>query len=235
MTDLLLLHGALGAAAQMQPLVAHFERTHRVHVLEFEGHGASAMRNRPYRIEHFAENVLTYLEAASLQSVAVFGFSMGGYVALHLAGSEPSRIERIATLGTKFDWTPESAARETRMLDAEVMLEKVPGFAAMLQQRHSAPGWKNVLLRTAEMMTALGAEPAVDTARLGRVNVPVRICVGDRDRMVSLEESIGAFRALPNAELQVLPATPHPLEQVPAERVVAALADFFSDDRAQRT
>jgi hypothetical protein len=45
---------------------------------------------------------------------------------------------------------------------------------------------------------------------------------------VSVEEAAGAFRALPNGELLVLPRTPHPLEQVDAGRLATALAEFFA-------
>ena len=37
--------------------------------------------------------------------------------------------------------------------------------------------------------------------------------LGDRDKMVSLDETVAVYKSLPNAEMCVLPNTPHPLEQ----------------------
>jgi hypothetical protein len=55
----------------------------------------------------------------------------------------------------------------------------------------------------------------------------VRVMVGDRDAMVSVEESAAAARALPAGELAVLPRTPHPIEQVRLERLVGEIDDFL--------
>lgn len=203
----------------------------RAHLLDFEGHGAAGARGRAFRIEHFAENAAAYVEreAAALGGpVRIFGYSMGGYVALHLAAARPALVERVMTLGTKFQWTPEIAARETGMLDPARIREKVPHFARALAERHTAEGWETVLDRTAEMMRSLGEHAPLGAAELGSVGQRVRIAVGDRDATVTLEESAGAYRALPNAELEVLPATPHPLEKVSAIRLVRSLGEFFA-------
>jgi pimeloyl-ACP methyl ester carboxylesterase len=186
------------------------------------------MRNRPFRIEHFAENVIDYLDAHSLVAADMFGYSMGGYVALYLADIQGARVGRIATLGTKFDWSPQSAARETRMLDPEAIRAKVPAFANALEARHTAAGWKNVLERTAEMMTELGENKLLDDEQLGGVEHRVRIGIGDRDRMVSIEESLWAYRALPNGELEVMPSTPHPIEQVSTRQLAHSIETFFT-------
>lgn len=64
--NLLLLHGALGASDQFAPLLPLLEEHYQVHCLDFEGHGRAALRSRPFRIEHFAENAIDYLEQQAL-------------------------------------------------------------------------------------------------------------------------------------------------------------------------
>src|SRR5438105_2423762 len=133
---LLLLHGALGASDQFAPLVLLLEEKYYVPLLDFEGHGSAPLRDRPFRIEHFAENVLDYLRQQSIESVHIFGYSMGGYVACRLAGAHPESVQNIATLGTKFYWDREVAAREVAYLDTEKMTAKVPHFARALEEKH---------------------------------------------------------------------------------------------------
>jgi len=228
---LILLHGALGAAPQLAPLAALLaERLDRpVEPLELEGHGETPAHPDGYSIERLAEQVVAWLDARGAARAALFGYSMGGYVALHLARVHPERVAAVATLGTKFRWDAATAAREAARLDPAAIRAKVPRFADALAARHAgAGGWEAVLARTAALLRSLGERSLLTDATLAEVAQPVRVVVGDRDATVTVEESAGAYRALPNGELLVLPRTPHPLEQVDAGRLSAALADFFA-------
>ena len=225
--NLLLLHGALGSKSQFSSLIPLLEETFHIHTLDFEGHGSSPLRDRAFRDEHFAENVLDYLNENSIQSVSVFGYSMGGHVGLYLARKHPERIHRIFTLATKFLWTPENIDREASSLDAEKILKRVPHFAKVLQDRHAVSGWKNVLQKTREMFYELGESNSLPIEELRQIHHVVRIGVGDRDSMVNIEESVQVYRSLPQGELQIFPKTPHPLEKVPVSYLVSSMVGFF--------
>lgn len=225
--NLLLLHGALGSKSQFSSLIPLLEETFHIHTLDFEGHGSSPLRDRAFRDEHFAENVLDYLNENSIQSISVFGYSMGGHVGLYLARKHPERIHRIFTLATKFLWTPENIDREASSLDAEKILKRVPHFAKVLQDRHAVSGWKNVLQKTREMFYELGESNSLPIEELRQIHHVVRIGVGDRDSMVNIEESVQVYRSLPQGELQIFPNTPHPLEKVPVSYLVSSMVGFF--------
>jgi len=225
--DLVLLHGALGAGTTLAPLAACLGSAFRVHTLDFEGHGSAGVATRPFRMAHFVENVRLHLDRAGVEQAAVFGYSMGGYVALALALAHPERVTRVATLGTKFRWDPATAAREAARLDAQAIHRKVPAFAEVLAQRHAgAGGWERVLAATAEMLHALGDAPVLTDETLTGLALPVRVMVGDRDATVTVEEALAVARLLPAGELQVLPGTPHPLEQVDLPTLDTALRGF---------
>ncbi|MBL7997760.1 MAG: alpha/beta fold hydrolase [Candidatus Kapabacteria bacterium] len=215
MNTLIHLHGALGASAQFAPLIAELPDYNNL-TLDFEGHGSQPDGGRAFRIEHFAENLRAFITENNLAPVRIVGYSMGGYVALWLAAHEPELIHSIVTLGTKFDWSPESAAKEVRFLDPDVMLEKVPAFAAALERRHTAAGWRTVLEKTKDMMLDLGANPRITPDVLLKVACPVCLGRGDYDTMVSYDETLPVFKHIPNAQMYMLPATPHPIEKVNA-------------------
>ena len=228
MADLLLLHAALGARSQFDALAGELGERFTIHSLDFEGHGEAGPSDRPFRIEAFAENVVAYLDRNALATVDIFGYSMGGYVALHLAAVMPERVGRIFTLGTKLRWDPETSAREVRMLDPETIARKVPRFAEQLERRHAgAGGWRLVLEKTAEMMIALGDSSPLTDERFGSIAHRVRIGVGDRDATVGVEESAGVYRLLANGELMVFPRTPHPIERAPIELIASEIGRFF--------
>ena len=60
----------------------------------------------------------------------------------------------------------------------------------------------------AKFVTMATTEPHIDVADLRRVSAPTLIVVGDDD-IVTLEHTVDLYRAVPNAELAVVPGTSH--------------------------
>jgi pimeloyl-ACP methyl ester carboxylesterase len=227
-SNLVLLHGALGAASQFGALKTALENDHSVSVLNFSGHGGKPFAPG-FSIETFAQELLAFFDQNNIEKADVFGYSMGGYVALQLARTAQERIGKIITLATKFDWTPEIAAREVKMLDPEKIEEKVPAFAEMLALRHAPNDWKEVLRKTAGLMLALGGRNLLDVNVLSKIPHPALICLGDSDQMISMEETRRAAEALPNGKLLIFDQTPHPFEKVDVEKLAAAIRDFLKE------
>ena len=227
--DLLLLHGALGAAEQYASLLPILRAAGKVHTLDFEGHGGAAHLDRSFKAEHFVANVLDYLEENRLARVDIFGYSMGGHIALCLGRKNPERVRRIFTFATKFDWTPDTAEREASYLDPDLIIGKAPEFARALEARHGADRWKDVLKKTKEMTLCQGREKTLTDQDFQQINQPVRLSMGDRDKMVSLEETIRIYRLLPHAQLQIFPSTPHLIEQTSTKMLANAMMSFFAD------
>src|SRR5215203_1275354 len=119
MEALILLHGALGSRAQLAPLDRLLSNHFDVHALDFPGHGGTPLPPH-FSIPSLARSVQQYCEEKGLREVSVFGYSMGGYVALYLALQAPALVRRIITLATKFQWDVATAAREVKMLQPEL-------------------------------------------------------------------------------------------------------------------
>lgn len=227
MQQIILLHGAIGAADQLIPLETELRAAgHDVFRLSFPGHGGIPV-SETFGIPAFAAALESFILEQELQQPAVFGYSMGGYVALYLASQRPGLLGPIAVLAAKYDWTPEGALKESKMLDPQTIEEKVPKFAAALAGRHGAD-WAVLLNRTAVMMQELGARPLLTSEVLSAVTNQVLVGLGDRDNMVSLNETLDIFKALPAAQLFVLPATQHPIEKVPVATLAQLLTTFFN-------
>ena len=225
---LLLLHGALGAGEQFAPLVPLLRDRFDLHWLDFAGHGARPLRAPGFSMEHFGENVRDYLREHGMARAHFFGYSMGGYVACTLALSHPEVVMSITTLGTKFYWDAETAAREVGRLDPQKIAAKVPHFAQALAARHTATGWEAVLSQTRDLLLALGERGGLRPGAVAGLAPRMRICQGDRDATVTVGESSEMARALPHGELEVLPGTPHEFERVPLARLAYTLTDFFT-------
>lgn len=225
---LLLLHGALYTSAEFAPIIPLLDETRDPITIDFAGHGSAASPDVPLSIELFGRQALAGIDEAGVDVVDIMGYSMGGYVALWMALHHPERVGRIVTLATKLRWDPQTSAREASMLDPDKIEAKVPAFAATLSARHGADRWKELTKQTAAMLLRLGVNPSVPLSAAPTIQTPVRLMVGDRDSMVSIEETIEFYRALPNGELAVLPATPHPLERVRPRDIADAVRETGS-------
>lgn len=227
MDPLLILHGALGSREQLEPLRQALAAGRDVHSLNFSGHGGAPFPSRPFGIALFAEDVLWWMKSREISRVEIVGYSLGGYVGLYLARHHPSSISAVATFATKFRWNRESAAKEAALLDPARMREKIPAFASALAARHSEARWEEVVRGTAGMMLELGATPALAVGDLRAIACPALLGVGDRDAMVSIDETAEACRELPNGSLLVLPSTAHAIEKVPVGLLASAIRGFL--------
>jgi len=224
MTPILLLHGALGSKLQLEPLKKLLEiKGCTVYSINFSGHSGKSVKQKEFGIELFAQDVLEFLELESIQAVDIFGYSMGGCVALLFAHLYPLHVGKIITLGTKYDWSPESAENETSKLDPEKILLKVPAFARILEHRHAPNDWKELLHKTKTMMHALGNNPLLNKENLNLIKHPTTILLGDEDDMADRDFSIQIADWLPNGEFKLLEATPHPIEKVNLEKFISLI------------
>jgi pimeloyl-ACP methyl ester carboxylesterase len=228
MQSVLLLHGALGCSAQLEPLkLALQQKGLVVFELNFSGHGGQPFSGN-FGIEHFADETRNYIISNKLESVSVFGYSMGGYVAVWLAYQHPELISRVVTLGTKFDWSPESAAREISKMNPERIEQKIPAFARLLQQRHAPNDWRELMQKTSTMMQQLGDTPLLTEKILSEIETPITIALGDADDMADRAYSQKVSTLLPNAKFHLLANTPHPIEKVNVDEMVRLIVQALS-------
>lgn len=225
MQNIILLHGAIGAKDQLEPLAAELKQQgYNVFTLSFSGHGQTPFASN-FGIEQFALELEQFIKINNLDKPTVFGYSMGGYVALYLAQRNPNILGNIITLGTKFEWSPEIAQKEVKMLDSKTIIEKVPKFAEALQKRHGQD-WELLLQKTAEMMLSLGNKNALTLNDFTTIENKVLIGLADKDTMVSLEETTAVYKQLKNGAMFMLPNTKHPIESVNVRLLVRIIEGF---------
>jgi pimeloyl-ACP methyl ester carboxylesterase len=90
--------------------------------------------------------------------------------------------------------------------------------------------WKIVLQKTTQMMIALGSSNTLKVEDYALIATPVLILLGDRDKMVSLDETVNVYKSLPNAQMGILPRTPHPIEQVDIDVLSFCITHFLLPD-----
>lgn len=76
-------------------------------------------------------------------------------------------------------------------------------------------------------MYSLGEGKGLKNVDYPDIKAPILLLVGDKDKMVTIEETVNVYRQLSNAYLGVLPNTPHLIEQVNHESIVYEIKQFM--------
>ena len=226
--DLILLHGALGSQAQFAPLKQALQDHFTIYTYDLEGHSGKPIPEK-YSIASFEKELIQFMYQHGLNNIPIFGYSMGGYIALSASKNHLGRISKIMTLGTMLKWSPEIAANETKMLDPDIIEAKIPKFAQQLKERHAPQDWKVVMRKIAAMMIEMGDGAAMTDAAFGEINIPVLVGLGTNDQMVKLDHTLEMVDLVPLAEFRSFDGWKHPVESVNVEELAEAIVEYFGE------
>ncbi len=211
--QLILLHGALGSKSYFNELEKSLQEDFQVYSFDFSGHG----KNKGYHtfsVDGFKTQLSDYCIENKIENACVFGYSMGGYIALYLSAENPNLFKYILSYGTKFQWNKDISKNEIKHLDPIKIKEKVPSFGKYLQRIHPARNWEELLVDTQKLMLDLGENNRISKVDLSKVDIPIQIGLGSEDKMVSREESLEIVNKLPNAKLKEFVGFSHAFEKL---------------------
>ena len=137
-SGIVLVHGGAAHGRWWDHIAPLLARGTRVIAVDLSGHGDSGRRN-VYTLDCWADEVLTVASAAGISGPPlIIGHSMGGFVALRLAGLHGSRLEGVVVIDSPVrDITPEEqAAREHRAFGP---LRVYPTREAAIARFHPIP------------------------------------------------------------------------------------------------
>jgi 3-oxoadipate enol-lactonase len=109
-TPLVLVHSLALSARMWADIAGEFAAAHEVLALSLRGHGESSWSGEDFSVEDLTGDVLALLDHRGIERAHVLGLSMGGSVALTLAGLAPARVERLVLCDTTAWYGPEAPA-----------------------------------------------------------------------------------------------------------------------------
>ena len=214
---LVLLHGAYMTIGAMGELVPELAKTRQVIAIELQGHGHTADIDRPLSYEQMADDTAALLRHLEIQAADVFGFSMGGGVALQVAIRHPDLVRKLITVSSIFN----SGGAHPEMFE---MIEDItpelfagsPIEAAYLETAPN-PGDFPMLVEKLKALDRMPQDWPPESIR--GIAAPTMIVIGDSD-VTRTEHAVEMFRllgggvmgdlaGLPRAQLAVLPGTAH--------------------------
>ncbi|MFP4227697.1 MAG: methylmalonyl-CoA epimerase [Salinivenus sp.] len=224
----LCLHGAAGTVRHdLAPLMRRLEPQFHVVAVDLSGHGASSLPpDATLAMDRFVADAQAALDATEVASASVFGFSMGASVGLRLAQVHPERVERLALLSPRIDWTDALAETLQARLDLETFQERAPTQARALTTRHEAPKRLLTALRAFVATLPDASEGVLKT--LSELTTPTLVAALDDDPLFPLPDTHTLSQVLPNARFAVIPGSRHALPAVSLDVLVPLLQQHFS-------
>ena len=173
--------------------------------MEQMGHGRTAdLTNRPFHYHDMAEDAIELMHLLEIENAAVVGYSDGGIIALEMAIHHPDRVAKLAVSGTNCRTDSYTAKNAEWVRSFNPDAEPVTAAYARLSP-DGEDHWPIVLRRLQQMWSM---EPNLTDEQLQCIATPTLIVVDDSD-IVTLEHAIGMFRAIPDAQLCVVPHASH--------------------------
>jgi pimeloyl-ACP methyl ester carboxylesterase len=155
--------------AQVADLVA---AGHRVITFDNRGCGRSAAPPAPYRVADMAADTAALIEHLGLGSCDIVGYSLGGYIAQHLAATCPALVRRLVLVAGVGAAPAYALARARAAVDLALALDPLPSsfdVADLLLSLHSMRQLQNdddAVKVTSSLIEAGG--PWTNPGRLGQ-------------------------------------------------------------------
>jgi len=219
MSDVLLLHAGIADRRMWAPQIVALEGAgHRVLAPDLPGFGDAALEPPTVDYVAFAVDLID-------GPTAIVGCSFGGRVALEVAGSRPDLVRRLVLVAPGLGSTAWSEDSKAAFAEEEELLEQgdLAGAAAQQARMWLAPDASADVRELTAAMTvrsydqqlpvdgevrAVWPEPSAET-RVGELDVPTLVVVGDADRpeLLTLAEQLA--RELPDARLETIAGSGH--------------------------
>ena len=246
----LLLHGWPTSSVLWRDIVPVVAEGSRAIALDLPGFGRS---DKPLDASYsfrFYDSVLTgFLEQLGVERLGIAAHDLGGPIGLHWAAQHPERVSRLALLNTLV------FARPSLAVIAFIAICKTPGLRSWMT---SPAGIRFTMRlgisdksRVTDSLVAAYQEPfASDDARrvlakagaglhpdglkeieawLPRIDVPVRLLYGERDRVLPdvAKTMRKVAERVPQAELSTLPDCGHFCQEERPDEIGRELGRFF--------
>jgi pimeloyl-ACP methyl ester carboxylesterase len=229
---LIYLHGASGAC--WLPFLQTLTQNYDVIAPEHPGFGESDNPDWLDNIHDLAFFYLDVIEALNLDRVHLVGNSLGGWIAAELAVRNTQRLASLTLAGSAGLYVADVEQMDSFLATDEQRMRAFfynPKRAEAMIARVLDPKQEETALRNQATVAKLVWQPRSHDPHLGkwlhRIDVPTLLIWGDHDRMFPIEHAQAFAKAIPGAELVVIPKCGHVPQIEKPDEFVAALETFL--------
>jgi pimeloyl-ACP methyl ester carboxylesterase len=203
---LLLLHGFGGCTQNWHPFTAGLSQHYRLIVVDLRGHGHSTNPENRFTHREAANDVFRLLEKLGVDHFSAMGMSTGGMALLHMATSQPSRIDSMVLISTT-SYFPDQARAIMRRASYDTMPQEVREI-----YRECAKRGDEQIRQLITQFNALHEnydDMNFTTQSLSTIAARTLVVHGDRDNFFPVEIAVSIYRSIPDAALWIIPNGEH--------------------------
>jgi len=220
---LLVIHGFAGSIQGMSDAIKNLSKNFQVIAMDCRGHGQS---DKPHDLDAYGMNMIEdqirLLDHLKIKKAHVFGYSMGGAIAIGIVGFHPERVLSAIVGGA--GWVPPGQVREMPGLnwnDLAESMEQGKGIAplmlALIPEGDPKPTPEqlemvNKMFNSKQDPLALAAVirnfvPSPTEAQIRSNKIPVLALIGEKDRGKKDVDRLNGL--MPNLKIVVIPNASH--------------------------
>ena len=211
------------------------------------GSGATVHNGGPVTFDVLVADLLAFVDALKLDKPAVGGFSEGGATATLAARNAPDRFcalvnhagfdyfyqrpDTMSDFRTAFGGSPDATVADPDIVEGMFRTDyQMGGFFDRLQADYDgAQGqgyWKQYIGQLFDR-TVTGVALTKDD--LNRIALPTLVMAGDRDFFCTAEMTCEIYRAIPGAELGIVPGAGHQITRLMVDTMIEFLGRTATD------
>ena len=235
---IILLHGYTDSSVSYSTVLPLLDRKYRVYVLDQRGHGESDRPDTGYALQHFAADVVAFMDVMKIKQATIVGHSMGSFVAQHVAAAAPERVKRMVLSGsatTIRNNVVSDLQREVNALSDPIPEKFVRDFQVGMAFQPLTDEFVSAVVKVslnmpARVWRAVMAEMLSPKAQveLAKIKTPTLILWGDKETVFPRSEQDLLLAALPNARLKVYEDTGHSMHWERPDRFAKDLQEFMN-------
>jgi pimeloyl-ACP methyl ester carboxylesterase len=242
-TPLLLLHGGLfNIDLQFGEVLPGLAATRQVIAADFQAHGGTNDIDRPLTSADLASDVVGLLQHLGVAQADVFGFSVGGATALHLAIKHPELVRKVVVSSASFH--RDGDREENSEAVGSLTVEMIAGTPMDKEYRDKSPHPDKLQDLLDKLGTFDEGFAGWSDADIQGIAAPTLITVGDCDA-VKLDHAVkflrlrggdvnGDFVGVPASQLAVFPGTTHFFGLARTELVLDVVLRFLDAPMPER-
>jgi pimeloyl-ACP methyl ester carboxylesterase len=205
-SPLLLLHGFGGSSRHWHPFIPALSERFQVIAVDLRGHGHSTGTSEPFTHRQAAHDVTGLLDLLGISKCSAMGISSGGMTLLHIATSEPQRIESLVLISTTTHFPPQA-----RAIMRSTSFECMPEFVRNIYNECATRGEEQVrdLLSQFRALHDNHDDMNFSAGELQKITARTLILHGDSDQFFPAEIAETMHRAIPGSALRIYPGAGH--------------------------
>ena len=222
------LHGAAGCTQMETELLARrLSNTYHVVALDFASHGQSdPYEDITYTPGLFIDNVAALFEHLDLKKTRLFGFSLGGFIALAFAYQNPHLVEKLAVHATNLIWDEELVTTMLNRLDHQAIRQKSQELVNYLSAMHGGDHWASLFERMKDYTIQL-RDYFTEYADVHQAPMPTLVTAVDKDDLFTVHSPVYLYDRLPKGTLAIIPGQRHALQNVDLDQLVPLILRHF--------